>query len=392
MVIKGASVYTKEHEFEKKDIITSGIAINRLCPSSESNSRKDEDAEDPASGDLGEVFDAEGLYAIPGLVDIHFHGAMGHDFCDADPEGLKEIARYEASKGILAICPATMTYSEEILQGIMENAAAFSPEENMAELVGINMEGPFISPKKIGAQNPKYLMEPDISMFRRLNDKAKGLIKLVDIAPELPGSMDFIRELSGEVNISIAHTACDYDTAIQAFENGARHVTHLYNAMPGLTHRDPGPIRAAMEKEAEAEIITDGVHIHPAMVRMAFESFPEDKMILIADSMEATGLPDGEYQLGGQKVTVTGKKAVLSEHPETIAGSASNLFDCMKTAIGMGIKKETAVRAASENPAKAIGIDNKYGCIAEGYIANIVLVDEDFNIRYIINRGKLMNH
>jgi N-acetylglucosamine-6-phosphate deacetylase len=386
MVIKGALTYTKEHRFERKNIITNGIKIDELQPASECNSSEDND-----SLYKGEILDAGGLYALPGLVDIHFHGAMGHDFCDADNEGLKEIARYEARNGILAICPATMTFSEEILTGIMENAAAFSPEKDMAELVGINMEGPFISPKKIGAQNPKYLMEPDVSMFRRLNDRAKGLIRLVDIAPELPGSMDFIRELADEVNISIAHTACDYDTAMEAFESGARHVTHLFNAMPGLSHREPGPIRAAMEKEAETEIIADGVHIHPSMVRWAFESFPEDKIILIADSMEATGLPDGEYQLGGQKVSVTGKRAVLSEHPETIAGSASNLFDCMKSAISMGVVKEAAIRAASENPARAIGVDDRYGKLAEGYVANIVLVDEDFEIRYVINRGKLVD-
>ena len=385
MVIKGALVYTKEHKFEEKDIITNDIKIDALrSASAEGVSEGDESFSEE------DILDARGLYAIPGLVDIHFHGAMGHDFCDADPEGLKEIARYEAKNGILAICPATMTFSEEILTGIMENAAAFSPEDDMAELVGINMEGPFISPKKIGAQNPKYLMEPDASMFRRLNDKAKGLIKLVDIAPELSGSMDFIRELSREVNISIAHTACDYDTAIEAFDSGARHITHLFNAMPGLTHREPGPIRAAMEKDAETEIIADGIHIHPAMVRMAFECFSEDKMILIADSMEATGLPDGEYQLGGQKVTVNGKRAVLTEHPDTIAGSVSNLFDCMKTAISMGISKEMAIRAATENPAKAIGIDDEYGKIYDGHVANIVLLDENFNIKYVINRGKVI--
>ncbi len=384
MVIKGASVYTKEHRFENKYIITNDTLISGV---------HDADEKKPFSGEKtfdDEVLDATGLYAIPGLVDIHFHGAMGHDFCDADPEGLKKIARYEALNGVLSICPATMTFSEEILSGIMEKAASFTADEDMSELVGINMEGPFISPKKIGAQNPKYLMEPDISMFRRLQDRAKGLIKLVDIAPELAGSMEFIKALSGDVNISIAHTACDYGTAVEAFDNGARHVTHLFNAMPGLGHRDPGPIRAAMEKDAEVEIIADGVHIHPAMVRMAFESFSEDKVILIADSMEATGLPDGEYQLGGQKVCVCGKKAVLSEHPDTIAGSVSNLFDCMKTAISMGVKKEVAIRAASENPAKAIGIDKKYGKINDGYVANILLTDEDFNVKYVINRGKII--
>ena len=387
MIIKGASVYTKEHRFEKKNIITDGIMISALCVSDEVRSNTESNEE---SGEGKDILDATGLYAIPGLVDIHFHGAMGHDFCDADPDGLKEIARYEAKRGILAICPATMTYSEDILSGIMENAASFTADEDMAELVGINMEGPFISPEKIGAQNPKYLMKPDASMFRRLQAKANGLIKLVDIAPELEGSIDFIKALSDDVKISIAHTACDYDTAIDAFNNGAGHVTHLFNAMPGLNHRDPGPIRAAMEKDAEVEIIADGVHIHPAMVRMAFETFSENKVILIADSMEATGLPDGEYQLGGQKVSVCGKKAVLSEHPDTIAGSVSNLFDCMKTAINMGINKELAIRAASENPAKAIGVSDRFGKISEGYMANIVLVDGNFEIKYVINRGILI--
>lgn len=387
MIIKGASVYTKENRFEKKNIITDGIMISALCASDEVRSNTESNEE---SGEGKDILDATGLYAIPGLVDIHFHGAMGHDFCDADPDGLKEIARYEAKRGILAICPATMTYSEDILSGIMENAASFTADEDMAELVGINMEGPFISPEKIGAQNPKYLMKPDASMFRRLQAKANGLIKLVDIAPELEGSIDFIKALSDDVKISIAHTACDYNTAIDAFNNGAGHVTHLFNAMPGLNHRDPGPIRAAMEKDAEVEIIADGVHIHPAMVRMAFETFSEDKVILIADSMEATGLPDGEYQLGGQKVSVCGKKAVLSEHPDTIAGSVSNLFDCMKTAINMGIKKELAIRAASENPAKAIGVSDRFGKISEGYLANIVLVDGNFEIKYVINRGMLI--
>lgn len=387
MIIKGASVYTKEHRFEKKNIITDGIMISALCAYDEVRSNTESNEE---SGEGKDILDATGLYAIPGLVDIHFHGAMGHDFCDADPDGLKEIARYEAKRGILAICPATMTYSEDILSGIMENAASFTADEDMAELVGINMEGPFISPEKIGAQNPKYLMKPDASMFRRLQAKANGLIKLVDIAPELEGSIDFIKAISDDVKISIAHTACNYDTAIDAFNNGAGHVTHLFNAMPGLNHRDPGPIRAAMEKDAEVEIIADGVHIHPAMVRLALETFSEDKVILIADSMEATGLPDGEYQLGGQKVSVCGKKAVLSEHPDTIAGSVSNLFDCMKTAINMGIKKELAIRAASENPAKAIGVSDRFGKISEGYMANIVLVDGNFEIKYVINRGILI--
>ena len=369
MRITGARVYTQQHEFVEKDVyIRDGLFAEEY--------------------DTEENFDAEGLLMIPGLVDIHFHGAMGHDFCDADREGLKTIAEYEAAHGITAICPATMTYSEEILGAIVRNAADFRKSNESgaaAELLGINMEGPFISGKKLGAQNPKYLHEPDISMFRRLQKESGNLIKLVDIAPELPGSEDFIRELAGEVNISLAHTAADYETALRAFELGARHVTHLYNAMPGINHREPGPIIAALEKGAEVELIADGVHVSPAMVRFTFNTFGEDKVILISDSMEATGLPDGEYSLGGQAVTVKGNRAVLTEEPTTIAGSATNLFDCMRcAALEMGIPLEKAVRAATENPARAIGIFDRYGSIEPGKAARAVLMDRQLNIRKVI--------
>ena len=298
MIIRNAKVYTPQHTFAVQDLV---IRNGRIVPQ--------------AKAEPGEqVIDADGLYALPGLVDIHFHGAVGHDFCDADPEGLQAIADFEASKGVLAICPATMTFSEEILNGIMDVAAAHKNERG-ADLVGINMEGPYISPKKVGAQNPKYVMAADAGMFRRLNERSGGLIKLVDVAPEEPGNLDFIKECSKEVCISIAHTCTDYDTAKAAFAAGANHMTHLYNAMPGINHREPGPIIAALEDGAMVELITDGVHIHPAVVRFTFNTFGDDHVVLIADSMMACGLPDGAYSLGGQAVTVRGPLATLTSTP-----------------------------------------------------------------------------
>ena len=257
----------------------------------------------------------------------------------------------------------------------------------ISELVGINMEGPFINLKKAGAQNPEYIMPADKEMFLRLQERSGGLIKLVDIAPEEKGAMEFIEQCHDQVKISIAHTCSDYDTAREALEKGVGHMTHLYNAMPGINHREPGPIIAALEAGAEVELIADGIHIHPAMVRTTFRIFGADKVILISDSMEATGLLDGDYQLGGQGVTVKGRKAVLTKDPGVIAGSVTNLFDCMKNCVlNMGIPLEDAVLAATENPAESIGVEKDYGKIAVGNYGNLLLLDKDLQIKNIVQK------
>ena len=373
MIVRNARVFRLDGGFVEQDLV---IRQGRIVADAA-----------PQPGE--EVLDAAGRYALPGLVDIHFHGAVGHDFCDADEAGLQAIADFEASRGVLAICPATMTYSEEILNGIMDVAAAHKNERG-ADLVGINLEGPYISPRKIGAQNPKYVQGADVGMFRRLQTRSGGLIKLVDIAPEEPGNLDFIKACHGETRISLAHTTADYDTAKAAFAAGASHMTHLYNAMPGITHRAPGPIIAALEAGAEVELITDGIHIHPAMVRFTFQTFGADKMILVADSMMACGLPDGQYSLGGQAVTVQGALATLTDAPETIAGSATCLYDCMRIAVGMGVPMESAVRAASYNPARSIGIEADYGSLEPGRYGNVLLVDEAMQLQTVIQKGQVL--
>lgn len=332
--------------------------------------------------------DMSGLYAVPGLVDLHFHGCMGYDFCDGTAEAISALASYQAQNGVAAICPATMTYPEEKLSEIAQAAAAWSAEPHEADLVGINMEGPFISEKKKGAQNAAYLHAPDAAMFRRVQEKAHGLFKLCDMAPELPGAMETIEELSGEVRISLAHTEADYDTACEAFRRGARQTTHLFNAMPPFSHRAPGVIGAAFDSENVAvELIADGVHIHPSVVRAVFTLF-DGRVILISDSMMATGLADGEYSLGGQAVTVRGNLATL--HDGTIAGSATNLMDCVRSAVRMGIPLGEAVRSASTNPARALGIENDYGSLEAGRLANVVLLDEELNIHAVLLRGRML--
>ena len=375
MIIKNALVYTEDHKFEKKDVRIEDERIAEIAENGQITAT-DED-----------VIDGEGMYAIPGLVDIHFHGAVGYDFCQASKEELLKIAEYEAKNGVLAICPATMSYNEEILGHVMDKAADYK-EDTGADLVGINMEGPFINLKKAGAQNPEYIMPADKEMFLRLQERSGGLIKLVDIAPEEPGAMEFIDRAKGEVVISLAHTASDYDTAREAIEHGASHATHLYNAMPPLNHREPGVIGAVRDSEkCHPELICDGVHIHPSVIRATFAMFGADRMILISDSMRATGLEDGEYTLGGQPVTVRGNLATL--HDGTIAGSATNLMDCMRFVVKtVGLPLETAVMCATENPAKEIGIFNEVGSISVGKRADFVLLDQELNIAAVYIDGK----
>lgn len=339
----------------------------------------------------GEVIDATGCYVIPGLVDIHFHGSAGADISDGDLAGLHAMGAYEASRGVCAMCPATMTLPEDVLAQAGKAAREYAPAENEADLVGINMEGPFISPSKVGAQNPDYVRNPTAAEFRRLQEAAGGLFKLVDIAPEEPGADEFVKEMAGEVCISLAHSCADYDVAKHGFELGMRHLTHLYNAMNPMHHRKPGPIPAAAERnDVTAEIIADGVHIHPAMVRLAFNMFGDDRMVLISDTLRAAGLEDGVYDLGGQDVTVKGPVATIENG--ALAGSVSDLMRCFYVAVkDMDIPLVSAVKAATQNPARVIGLERKYGTLATGAVANAVLLDkETLNVKRVILRGKAL--
>ncbi len=377
MIIKNASVFTEEGKFAKQDIF---IKDGKFVVSAE-------------EADGEEIIDAKECFAVPGLTDIHFHGCMGHDFCDGTREAITAMAEYEASVGVTSIVPATMTLGEDTLQGICETAAAYVKEvknDKAADLCGINMEGPFVAASKKGAQNGAYIRKPDVEMFDKLNRASGNMIKLVAIAPEVEDAMEFIKAKKDETVLSVAHTATDYDTAMEAFEKGATHVTHLYNAMNPYTHRAPGPIAAAADSGAEVELICDGVHIHPAVVRTTFKIFGDDKVILISDSMMATGLEDGDYSLGGQAVKVVGNLATLADG--TIAGSATNLMDCMRTAVQkMHIPLESAVKCAAVNSAKSVGIYDKYGSITPGKVANVVLLKKnDLALEKVILRGKAL--
>lgn len=332
------------------------------------------------------VLDAEGGYVIPGLIDMHFHGCMGSDCCDGTPEALRTIAEYELSQGVTAITPATMTVPVEQIEQICRTAGNFSDPAG-ADFLGLYLEGPFISPSKKGAQNAAHIIGPDVEMFDHLQELSKGRIQTIAIAPETDGAMDFIRLCGGDVRISLAHTTADYDTAHEALVCGASQLTHMYNAMPPFTHRAPGPIGAAAEDEGcMAELICDGVHIHPAAVRASFRLFGDDRLIFISDSMRAAGLADGIYDLGGQNVTVRGSRATLSDG--TIAGSVTNLMDCVRTAVrSMGIPLASAVKCASTNPAKALKVSREHGSLSAGSLANVVILSQSLETRTVLHHG-----
>lgn len=344
------------------------------------------------SGD-GTVYDAGGCYIIPGLTDLHFHGCRGADLSDGDPAGLETMAEYELSRGVTQICPAGMTLLEPDLELVCRAAAAHKKAGKPgAELVGVNLEGPFLSRAKKGAQNGDWLHEPDAEMLERLIEASEGLVKLVSVAPELPGAMEFIEKASKQVTVAIAHTTADYDTAREALRRGARQITHLFNAMPPFGHREPGVVGAAFDNgETMVELICDGVHIHPAVVRATFQLFGADRVILISDSLRATGMPDGKYPFGGQEIVIKGNRAVLAHEPDTLAGSVTDLMGCVKTAVSFGITLCDAVRAAALNPARALGIDGDFGTLEPGKRANFVVLDGQLNIKNVVFNGEIVS-
>ena len=336
-----------------------------------------------------DAVDLHGAYVIPGLIDVHNHGNSGADFSDGDYDGLVKMAEYLARNGVTSFAPASMTLPYDVLAKAFATARRLADKapEGASALRGIQMEGPFFSEKKKGAQNGAYLRDPDFAAFSKLYHDCGGLVRIVDVAPELPGACEFIRQAKELCTVSIAHTDANYDEARAAVEAGVTHLTHLFNAMPALHHRKPGVIGAAAEADqVSAEIISDGQHVHPSAVRLAFRLFGAERMVLISDALRCCGMPDGEYELGGQAVFLKGGIARLADG--TIAGSATNLYDCMLRAISFGIAKEDAVRAATWNPARQIGCLDVVGSIADGKRADFVVCDENLTRKAVWLAGK----
>lgn len=370
MIIKNANVFLLDR-FEKADIKLEGDRIVGVGHFE------------------GDGIDAEGLYAVPGFVDIHIHGADDYDFCDATVEGLGRMARYLGKKGVTSFLATSLTVGEDTLMAGCRAVRAFrelEPEPGAAVLRGINMEGPYINPAKKGAQPLEFVVRPDYEQFRRLNEASGGVIKLCDIAPEVEGSKEFMEKARGETVISIAHTAANYDQAVEALHNGATHITHLYNAMNGLGHREPGVVGAAADYAEYAELITDGLHVHPAAVRAAFKLLGYKRICIISDALRAMGMADGAYELGGHTIIVKDGLARLTDG--TIAGGCNPVSENVRRAISFGIDPVEATYSGTVSPAKSVGLFDEVGSIEPGKRADIVLMNPDFTVERVIIGGK----
>ncbi len=318
--------------------------------------------------------DMGGCDVFPGLVDIHSHGCIGYDTMDG--EYLNEMSVYEAKNGITSWYPTTVTMDDASLKRAVNVPIG---KTDGANILGFHLEGPYIAPKYKGAQNIDFIRDPDIDEFCGYEN-----IKMVTIAPELRGSMDFIKNCDAVV--SIGHTEADFDTAVAAIDAGAKCLTHTFNAMPPIHHREPSVIGAAIDKNIYVQAISDGTHLHPAIVKMLYKLFGRERMVLISDSMRATGMPDGEYDLGGQMMKVTDGVARTPEG--AIAGSTSNLFTCVKRAIEFGIPREDAFYMASATPSKLMGVDK--GELYVGADADFIVVDSDNNLKMTVVGGRII--
>lgn len=375
MIIRNGLVFTDDALFVQADLEVQEGRIARIAP--------------PGSLPGGEALDVAGGWVLPGLVEIHAHGAGGGDFATGTPAECGAALEYFGRQGVTAVVAALAAMPPPALQAAIDKLLPLCGRDTPgATLQGIRLEGPFLSPARAGAQAPDALLLPDAELAEALWQRAEGWLRAVDIAPELPGAEAFIAQMAPRCVVSLAHTQADYDTAAAAFNAGATHVTHLFNAMPPLAGRQPGPVGAAADKARQVELITDGVHLHPAVVRSTFRLFGAKRVCLISDALSAAGQADGTYTLAGRPVCL--EEGRITQADGALAGGAVGLAECCRRAVAFGVPLEHAVAAATINPARAMGLDNELGSLTPGKRADILVWTKDLQTRLVMVGGRVV--
>ena len=379
-VIANGRIYTENETIEQGYILVEDGKITQIT-------------EGEYQGDLTTI-DVKGQHVLPGFIDIHMHGGYGEDAMDASFEGLKHLSESLLSEGTTSFLATTMTQSDENIIKALKNIVNYQEHQdslNAASIVGIHLEGPFISEYKVGAQNPAYVQRPSVEKVQQFQEIANNQIKVMTFAPEVEGADETLSTLHDQINFSIGHTVATFDEVNEAVAHGAKHVTHLYNAGTAFEHRNPGLSGAAwVNDELSTESIVDGIHPHPASVKVAYKQKGNKRFFLITDAMRAKGMPDGEYDLGGQNVVVKGSEARLTSGE--LAGSILKMNEGLKNLIEFtGASLDDLWRVTSLNQAIALKIEGDKGSIAVGKDADIVVVDNDIQVLTTIKSGKVHN-
>ncbi|MGO3496275.1 MAG: N-acetylglucosamine-6-phosphate deacetylase [Staphylococcus equorum] len=377
-VIENGRIYTEEEIIERGYIIV-----------------KEDKITDVGKGDYEgalTTYDAQGQHVLPGFIDIHMHGGYGEDAMDASCDGLKHLAESLLSEGTTSFLATTMTQSDENITKALENIIEYQKQQNVlkaADIVGIHLEGPFISEHKVGAQNPAYVQRPSIEKVQQFQKTANNQIKVITFAPEVEGAHETLEALHDQIRFSIGHTVATFDETNEAVARGAKHVTHLYNAGTPFEHREPGVFGAAWTNDSlSTELIVDGIHSHPTAIQIAYKQKGNTRFFLITDAMRAKGMPDGEYDLGGQNVIVKGSEARLASG--ALAGSILKMNEGLKNLIQYtGDSLDNLWRVTSLNQAIALNIESQKGSLKVGKDADIVIVDDEITVQTTIKAGEI---